>query len=71
MIYEYYIYCYERNLVLEIDPADKQRVSEICEAAYDFWVNNADEVGDICCEEYIVEQIEAAGIKYRWFCEEE
>lgn len=63
---EFYIECFDRELILEINPEDEKRVQEIMQLAYDYWIENPDAVGDECCEEYICNRIKEAGIYFKW-----
>jgi lantibiotic modifying enzyme len=60
--FSYPIECFNRYLELEIKKANEKKVYNIVDRAYFKWFdldNNC-----VCCEEYILEQLDAAGIDY-------
>lgn len=64
----FYVYCFERFLnVMITNIEDEQRTKELMQIAYDTWAGDeTDELGDVCCEEYICEQLKENGIDFYW-----
>ena len=63
---EYYVDCFERDLVLYINPLEIARVYEILDKAYDYWRLGEDEVSCVCCEEYMCDCLKEIGIDFLW-----
>lgn len=58
----YPISCFDRALELEIKKEEQTKVYKIIDTAYFKWHELTDY--DICCEEYILQQLDAANIVY-------
>ena len=72
MKFEFYISCFDRVLTIELkNPKDKAEAQWIMEKAYDEWVYPLNDLGDVCCEEYICEFLEKYGIEFTWIEAEE
>lgn len=57
---KFYVECYERYLV--IYTKKKRKATAILEKAYNKWLKDCE---DCCCEEYLLQHLDDAGIKYR------
>lgn len=69
---EFYIHCFDRVLTIDLkNPKDRAEAQCIMEKAYDEWVDPTDNIGDVCCEEYICECLKNKGINFVWLYEEE
>ena len=67
----FYIHCFDRELVIELEnESDFIEAEFIINTAYDEWCENSEEVGDICCEEYICSILKKNGIRFTWVDEE-
>ena len=60
---EYYIWCFDRYLVVEVNAAENTRARQLMDTAYDEW--HALESDD-CCEEYICNRLHEQGINLVW-----
>lgn len=64
------IHCFDRELVIDLEnKLDFEQAENIMNEAYDKWCEEPDEVGDVCCEEYICECLDKTGIKFTWINE--
>ena len=63
---EYYVDCFERDLVLYINPEDEAKVWSILDKAYDYWNLGEDEVSCVCCEKYMCDCLKEIGIDFLW-----
>lgn len=68
-IIDYYVFCFDRYLSVEVDERRKEKAEKIIDSAYDEWVELVED--DSCCEEYILQQLDNAGIKYNVLHESE
>lgn len=68
-IINFYVFCFERYLTVEVDEKHRERAEQIITGAYDEWVELIED--DSCCEEYILQQLDNAGIKYNVLHESE
>ena len=59
---DFYVFCFDRYLSVEVDEKQKERADQIINKAYDEWVELVED--DSCCEEYILQQLDNAGIQY-------
>lgn len=62
MYFSYDITCFNRSLELEIKREEEKKVYNIVDRAYFGWHDLTDY--SICCEEYILQQLDANGISY-------
>lgn len=60
---EYYVECFERDLILYINPEDEAKMYECMDKAYDYWILE-DEVSCVCCEEYICDCLREIGFEF-------
>lgn len=59
------IECYNRSLNVIVDRSQADKAAAIMDQRYNSWVEGkADDVGDSCCEEYILEGLKAANINF-------
>lgn len=64
---EFYVACFDRDLIIELkNEEDTTRAEEIMSEAYDRWCEQPEEVGDICCEEYICDCLKSADVDFDW-----
>lgn len=58
----YFVHCFERYLIIEVEESKKEQAEHIIDSAYDDWCNS-----DTCecCEEYILSCLADAGIAFR------
>lgn len=69
---EFYIHCFDRVFIIELNnPNDMSEAKRIIEKSYDEWVDPMDDIGDVCCEEYICECLIKEGIVFMWLNKEE
>lgn len=67
MQFEFYVRCFDRNLIVELkSEKDKENAEKLMEEAYDRWCEQLEDVADSCCEEYICESLTAAGLEFEW-----
>lgn len=60
---DFYVFCFDRYLSIEVDEKQKEEAEHIINGAYDKWVELVED--DSCCEEYILQQLDNAGIEYK------
>lgn len=60
---EYYVECFERDLILYINPEEEAKMYECMDKAYDYWMLE-DEVSCMCCEEYICDCLREIGFEF-------
>ena len=63
---EYYLWCFDRSLILEVKTEEVDIITQILDESYDFWIDNEEEVGDSCCEEYMCECLAKIGFCFKW-----
>lgn len=66
---EYYVNCFNRDLVLYINQDEEANVRFILDEAYDYWMMGEDELGDECCEEYMCRMLKENEIEFIWINE--
>lgn len=59
------IRCFERYLTINVaNDAQKEEAERLLSEAYDRWCEQTDDVGDSCCEEYIINSLKETGIHF-------
>ena len=58
----YYIFCLDRVLSVNVKEQDKEKATELIDLAYFEWCESD---SCECCEEFILSKLESNGIKYR------
>ena len=60
------IECFDRTFTIETFKDDVEKAKSIIEKSYDLWVENVNEVvGDMCCEEFIINELEENFVVFR------
>ena len=63
---QFEIRCFDRDLIILLeDQSDIGRAHDIMYEAYNDWCDGAEQCGDMCCEEYIIDCLKEAEIKFR------
>lgn len=66
----FYVACLERCLFVTLmDLADEKEAKKILSERYERWVEN-ENVMDVCCEDYMLDGLRAAGIEFYYGYEE-
>lgn len=60
---DFYVYCFDRYLSIEVSEQNKESAEQIINKAYDEWMELVED--DSCCEEYILQQLSDARIEYK------
>jgi len=64
VVIQFPIYCYDREFDIMLDSRDKEKAEQIMDIAYNEWVNNPEQLGDWCLEEYISHRLECDDIDF-------
>ena len=61
---EFYIRCFDRDLIIEINKKFKERAEALLETVYEYWIEGSDDVWCECCEEYMCDCLRKAGLEF-------
>lgn len=61
---EFYIECFDRDLVIEIQKKFKERAERLLQTCYDYWIAGSEEVECECCEEYMCDCLRKSGLVF-------
>ncbi len=59
---DYEVHCFDRYLSIRVDESDREQAQKLLDRFYHQW--HLLEDNDICCEEYMLEELQKAGIEY-------
>ena len=60
------IECFDRTFTIETFKDDAEKAKNIIRKSYELWVENVNEVaGDMCCEEFIINELEENFVVFR------
>lgn len=61
---EFYIECFDRDLVIEIHKKFKERAERLLQTYYDYWISGSEDVECECCEEYMCDCLRKSGLSF-------
>lgn len=60
----YFLACFDREFIIKISKPLANIAYKIIEESYLHWCEDPEDVGDVCCEEYIHGRLNDCGIIY-------
>ena len=61
---EFYIECFDRDLVIEIQKKFKEQAEILLQTCYDYWIAGSEDVVCECCEEYMCDCLRKSGLVF-------
>ena len=61
---EFYIECFDRDLVIEIQKKFKEQAERLLQTCYDYWIAGSEDVACECCEEYMCDCLRKSGLLF-------